>query len=195
MNWLQLLINLVVTGILLYVFQRVIDERSAKRLEKFKAELQSTTFEGETKFTKLHETRVHVLAELYKKLSHISNKLSYLKLSVESEDSGKDILDKIENLSTLINDFQAYFEDNRLSLPQHLCNQLYEFFLHSLDTWINLSHAFVKTELAKRVKKDSKTYIEDSKRLIIKASSEIDEELTPLIGEIEKEFRTLLGSI
>jgi hypothetical protein len=76
------LVNLVVTGILLYVFQRVIDERSAKRLEQFKAELQSTNFEKEIKFSKLHETRVRVLVEFYKKLTQISKILLSLKLTL-----------------------------------------------------------------------------------------------------------------
>jgi len=48
MDWLQVFVNLVLTGILLYVFQKVIDERSARRLEEFKAELKSTAFEKET---------------------------------------------------------------------------------------------------------------------------------------------------
>jgi hypothetical protein len=89
MDWLQIFVNLVLTGVLLYVFQRVLDERSAKRLEEFKAELKATAFEKEIKFSKLHETRVQVLAEIRKKLLHMSDILSSLKLVVTSDKSEK----------------------------------------------------------------------------------------------------------
>ena len=169
MDWLQLLINLVVTGILLYVFQRMIDERSAKRLEKFKAELQSTTFEKEIKFSKLHETRMQVLAELYKRVSRIDKQLLSLKINIEFD---KDVQDEIEKFNVSIDDFQAYFDENRLSLPERLCTKLYAFYAYSIGAWSNLSTGYITKDYAKRVKEDREFNMEDAKQSLLRGSFE-----------------------
>lgn len=86
MDWLQVFVNLIVTGILLYVFQRVIDERSEKRLEQFRSELRTLPHEQDTKFSKLHEVRSDVIANLYKRLVEVRKKLISLKNVLSSKE-------------------------------------------------------------------------------------------------------------
>jgi len=194
MDLLQILVNLVLTGILLYVFQRVIDERSAKRLEKFKAELQSTAFEKEVKFSKLHEARVQILSELYKKLSRIKNELFLLKLIAESDGLDENIQQKLDRFNVSIDDFQDYFEDNRLSLPEDLCGQLYSFLLYAANAWSNLSKAYMIKDYLTNAEDDKEGNVEHYKKSLSSGSSKINDHLVPLIQEIEKEIRSLIGS-
>ena len=194
MDWIQIFVNLILTGVLLYVFQRVVDERSARRLEEFKAELKSTAFEKEIKFSKLHETRMQVLAELYRQLSHISKTLGSLKRVIKLDDPDENVQEKINSCRNSIDDFRAYVDDNRLSLPTRLYMQLYMFYVYSTGVWSDFSMAYVHIYFSQRVDEDNQFYMEDAKQRLIVASSTMDDKLVPLNNEIEREFRALLGS-
>jgi hypothetical protein len=194
MDWLQILVNLILTGVLLYVFQRVIDERSARRLEEFKAELKSTAFERETKFSKLHEKRLQVLAELYRKLSHVNSNLSAMKLTAESGIPDDHMKLLIDDFNKAIDEFSAYLSENRLYLPDHLCDQLYLYWAYSIGVWSNLSTSYITNDHSTRVNEGKEAYMEDARQSLIKASVKIREKLDPLNKVIEKEFRDLIGS-
>lgn len=194
MDWLQIFVNLLFTGILLYVFQKAIDERSVKRLEEFKTGLRSTAFEQETKFSQLHEKRLQVLADLYKKLSHVSSDLSAMKLTLESEISDDHMVSLIEDFNSAIDDFYKYFSENRLYLPDALCNQLYIYWVYSIGVWSNLSTSYITKDYSTRTDEDKEFYAKDAKEGLVKASVKITEKLNPLNEAIEKEFRKLIGS-
>ena len=113
MDWLQVFVNLVLTGILLYVFQRVIDERSVRRLEKFKAELKSESFEKETRFSKLHEKRLDIIAELYGKLYRVRDTLSAFLMvfqqQVNAKESGTEkVKEKWNEAWNTLEEFKIY---------------------------------------------------------------------------------------
>ena len=78
MDWLAFLSNITVTGILLYVFQKIIDERSSRRLAEFERNLQASLFEHQTRFEKLHEERVKIIAKLYSLLVQAQRNLASL---------------------------------------------------------------------------------------------------------------------
>lgn len=137
MDWLQIFVNLVLTGILLYIFQRIIDERSAKRLEKFKAELQSTAFEQETRFSKLHEKRAEVIEELYNKLVKVQRALFSLLYEFASEKNKYDTIGP----SKIIEEFNAYFEANQIYLPENICSHIGRFHTIALSSWLSFVSA------------------------------------------------------
>jgi hypothetical protein len=194
MDWLQIFVNLVLTGILLYVFQRVIDERSARRLEEFKTDLKSTAFERETKFSKLHEKRVGVLAELYTKLSFVRRPLDVAKLLVESQASGvvygEKLPDLINKFSAAIDEFVSFYKGVRLYLPSHLCAQIDLYHRYSMDTWQSLTLRYAVDENLIKTK-DNPSY---SHNLLSEFYS-LSEKLDSLSMAIEKEFRGLIGSM
>jgi hypothetical protein len=196
MDWLQLLVNLVVTGILLYVIQRVFDERSAKRLEKFKTELQSIAFEKDTKFSKLHEMRVQAIAGLQSQLNNLLSELFKTKYGLESEDSisFKEAMKQFLDIKQIIKDSRSFLDDNKLYLPESLYEKLYNFYAQSLMTEIGFTISRLSNDIASKTEEDKETYIEDHKKELLKASSELAEKILPLMKEIEIEFRKLLGS-
>ena len=140
MDWKLLLINIVVTGILLYVFQKVIDERASKRTEKFKANLQELLSQRQTQFTKLHKERARVIAKLYKKLFKAERSLLMAYRNTTQLLRGPDIsLDTVREKSKqsfetalkFVLEFQFYFEENCIFLDTSLCTKV-EDVIHEL---------------------------------------------------------------
>lgn len=197
MDWIQVFVNLILTGILLYVFQRVIDERSARRLEKFKAELQSTALEKEVKFSKLHEIRLQVIADVYRRLTNILNQLLHLRYTVEDStlpDSFEKIFEEFQFLRKEMDDFNSYIRDNKLYLPEPLFMKLFSFYINSIGADASLSGALISKDYSSRTTEDRETIMAMYKEELLTGSSVLAEKITPLTKEIEKEFRNLLGS-
>jgi len=150
MDWVQFLVYIAVTGILLYVFQKVIDERVEKRLEKFKTSLQSAAFEHETRFAKLHEERAKIIVELFKLLVIVERSLisssqgihlnadSKLPRNVAIQDS-KNIFEGA--IKSFVN-FQNYFDENRILLSEPLCRKIGELNQQYSDTLSDLEGSF-----------------------------------------------------
>jgi hypothetical protein len=192
MDWLQIFVNLILTGILLYVFQRFIDERSSERLEKFKADIQTMILEKQTKFENLHEKRTEVVAELYRRLLQIRNLLYSVKSNIEAKK-------KEDEKSTYgayleIRTFYEYFDQNRLYLPETLCNKIGTFHRDLLGAHLALVSAEGNMMFASLNDPDAKKFSEEYAQDLQKFTSQMDQKTLPQIGEIEKEFRNLLGS-
>lgn len=197
MDWLQVFVNLILTGILLYIFQKVIDERSAKRLEQFKAELQSNALEKEVKFSKLHEIRIQVIADVYRRLTSILNQLLHLTYIVEasrSPDSFEKIFEKIQSVRKEMDNFDSYLKDNKLYMPESLFDKLSSFYLNSFFASSSLIMTLISKDYSSRTDEDKEAIIATNKEQLLSGSSALVEKIIPLTMEIEKEFRKLLGS-
>src|SRR3972149_615711 len=66
------LANAIVTGIIVYLIQKRIESSYTKKLEEFRARLQLSNFEQQTKFAKIHAKRVEALENLYQKFVIVS---------------------------------------------------------------------------------------------------------------------------
>lgn len=191
MDWVQVFVNLVLTGILLYVFQRVIDERSAKRLENFKTELQLNTFERQTKFSKLHERRAQVIEEIYRKLLNVLSDLVMLKNSIQlAESKSKEIDDAVTKTYETIREFMDYFNGNQLYLPESLCTKIIVLYVDVSQVHLNLLSIRENKKSVMNDKIQNKRYWDE----LAQTSTVLADKITPLIKEIEREFRNLLGS-
>ena len=191
MDWVQVFVNLVLTGILLYVFQRVIDERSAKRLENFKTELQLNTFERQTKFSKLHERRAQVIEEIYRKLLNVLSDLVMLKNSIQlAESKSKEIDDAVTKTYETIREFMDYFNGNQLYLPETLCTKIIVLYVDVSQVHLNLLSIRENKKSVMNDKIQNKRYWDE----LAQTSTVLADKITPLIKEIEREFRNLLGS-
>ena len=198
MDWLQVFVNLALTGILLYVFQKIIDERSAKRLEIFKTELRSTSFEGEIKFSKLHEIRSAVIAELYQKLFRLREALVSLKLFLEDPDFYIDVAvdKKLGDASEVGEEFRVYFQANRLYIPENICNQIDSIYNQFSETIENLSKASLDMRLSKMSNTTALAlkHRENHNQGLLRVSRAVNEQINPLLKQLESDFRNILGS-
>ena len=75
-----------------------------------------------------------------------------------------------------------------------LCKQLDEYYEKSKQSNVTLLLAFFNDELSRLVIEGPDTPGNASKQQLIEVTSVLSEQITPLLVEIEKEFRNLLGS-
>ena len=59
--------NAVVTGVIVFLFQKRTENSFARKLEEFKAHLAYSNFEQQQRFSAMHPKRVETLEILYKK--------------------------------------------------------------------------------------------------------------------------------
>jgi hypothetical protein len=190
MDWIQFWLEVVITGVLLYVIQKIFDERASRRLEEFKANLQSAAFEHETRFEKLHERQAEVIAELYKGLVQIQSSLRSFAHAMDS-----DILSHTkgeEGIATkeTIDAFWDYFQEHRIYLPESLGKKIDEFHRQSMLAYIDLFSATISKELSS----DDESYQEKYTKELAEAAGILADGISPVRDDIAREFRGLLGS-
>ncbi len=160
--------------------------KSASAIEQLKSELQITTIEHQVRFSKLHENRAEVIAELYKNLVQAINaNLSaafYKEMSGESE-KGKEFIAAVVNLG----EFYDYFNINRIYLSNHLCHMLDEM-------WGNLTAPTYKYRdfLEKKISSGIDLGEEEIKAWDEAWNSMVDD-IPPIRQVLENEFRSILG--
>ena len=129
MNWVDLLQKLgtfaIASGLLLWAIKSLVSQSLARDIEKFKADLRSTSFEHETRFARLHETRAQIITELYKRLVQTEEAIRSLLLRDTGEDFPEVADDeKIEKLHSAtgkkIWDLERFFDEHRLYFDDEL---------------------------------------------------------------------------
>jgi hypothetical protein len=195
MDWLTVLSNVatfaVVSGILAWLIRKLFGIYIAKDLESFKVQLRTThdreierlradlrvaSFEHETRFAKLHEKRVEIMAELYGRLAQLNllmnrlvNPLHPLTEALEKEvgESG--------------NAFREYYLKNRIYFNEHVCKQLDSINGKFWSAWVDYHRSLSKGLDAKQ-----------SYEYLSKSFTTINQEVPPVLKEIEGVFRELL---
>lgn len=191
MDWLAILVNLVITGILLYVFQKAIDERSEKRMEKFKAELRENTYVQETKFSKLHEKRFVAISEIYQLILKMQSVLSFALVIVYDIDNKKERDKRLKDVLSAETELREYFNENKLFLPDPLCNNIEEFLSWTMRANFELLLANPNENTSGRKNFPDN---EHNHKKFLKAMETINNRIEPLTRDIEKKTRELIGS-
>jgi len=194
MDWVVFLVDIVVTGILLYSFQRVIDERADKRMAEFKADLQAAAFEHQTRFAKLHEERAKIIAELYKKLTRVEYSLLFssqgIHLRADLELPRDIAVDESKRLfeSALkrVSEFQEYFDENRVFLSKPLCVKIENMAEKFSATLADLEQTFEPTPPGTEGPGPAIM-------AVWRAAKKVRVIIPSVKQDIEQEFRSLLG--
>ena len=157
----------------------------AKDLEKFKAGLQQAGIEHQIRFSKLHEKRATVLAELYKLLVEANWHVSEFTSPMQFGDP-----DRKQQYADAINGVAAYFrffDQHRIWLPPELCIPLEDFATQlrapaiRLGVYLRIPHPTEKT-------------LQEEQAVWDKAWQAVSSDIPKLRSAIEAEFRTLLGA-
>ena len=99
---------------------------SSSTSERLKHDLQVTALEHQVRFSRLHERRAEVIAELYSLL--VEAQLASHRFVSTGDYAGDP--PKREKYATAMNkaaDFYRYFDKNRIYLPEKLCDKLETF--------------------------------------------------------------------
>jgi hypothetical protein len=157
-----------------------------KDLEKFKGQLQLAAIEHEIRFSKLHEKRARVIAQLYKLLVKATWEAE--SFTTPMEWAGEP--DKKEKYVTAQNAIAAYFrffDQHRVFLSPSLCTQLENFAKEvrgpviSFGVWVRHDHLSGKPA-------------EDKNNAWDAAWKKVKDDVPKLRASIEAEFRSLLGA-
>lgn len=99
---------------------------SSSTTEHLKHELQRAALEHQIRFSKLHERRAEVIAQLYGLLveAHWASQ-SFISLAEFSGEPSKQ--EKYAEAMNRAADFYRFFDKNRIWLPEGLCRQLEQF--------------------------------------------------------------------
>jgi hypothetical protein len=108
--------------------------KQAERLKMLESELDKAKFEHQTIFTRLHEKRAEVIAELYRRIvvielwvQHVVSETGIPETFVSVE-AGAEYLDRaLGHISINQQDLAGYFNLNRLYLDAELCDKLVDF--------------------------------------------------------------------
>ena len=157
-----------------------------KDLEKFKGQLQLAATEHQIRFSRLHEKRAEVIAELYKLL--VKSTWEAESFTSPMEWSGEpDKKDKYISATNAIAEYFRFFDQHRIYLSPALCAKLEEFAqklrLPVIQFGVWLRHEYLTDDAAK---KKNETW--DS------AWDSVKNDVPSLREAIEAEFRMLLGS-
>jgi hypothetical protein len=181
MDWIQIVVTPLVTGVLVFLIQLLLQERMKRRL---------TTFE--TQFSKLHERRAEAIAKLYDLLVQIEYGLRATVYAASVDVVGswdQRIAKRLQLTDEAIKEFEDYFQRHRIYLPKSLAVDIQRFIAQSKATWI--SCALGTSHQGEPPPDDSQ---QEQPEVDLKdASEEIKEKIAPLKTGIEDEFRELLG--
>ena len=190
MNWMQFLLDVVITGALVYVIQTVFDERASRRLEEFKTNLRSAAFEHETRFARLHERQAEVIAELYKRLVRLQSNLRSFAHTIDSEVLNYTKREQDKATGESLDAFRDYFREHRIYLPESLGERIEEFWRLSMLAYAELAWADLSQDLASDDESYSEQYIQE----LANASQVLADKISPVRDDIAQEFRKLIGS-
>jgi len=108
------------------VFKTTLKTEAEAASQKLRHELEKATIEHQVRFSKLHEKRAEVIAELYSLLVQaywdISSFVSPIEWSGEPNKQ-----EKYAKAMNSVADFYRYFDRHRIYIPEDLCSQIDEF--------------------------------------------------------------------
>lgn len=169
-------------------FRATLATESSATVEKVKHELQLVAVEHQVRYSKLHEKRADVIAELYRLLVEAfwagSGFVSPLELAGEPK-----IQEKYVTAMNSSADFFRFFEIHKIYLPAPLCEKL-ETFVRGMrnkaigfGVWIQQGDAHL---LPNTVEQKHKAWID--------AWEYFEKEVPPARAALEAELRALLGA-
>lgn len=210
MTWINLLRDLGVFTIVAYIIQRIIDNSSNRKLEKYKQELDFTirgyqlTLDRDlvryksdlnlhlSRQTSLHEKRLTIIDEMYKKLVQLDSTMRAMTgIHVVVEDGEKEQQERVNKAQEAFADYNNYFLFHKLYFNKATSELLEsirkEYFSANWDFFeLKRMQSFTGGQLSKEGFKESYTKVQD-------ASKRIREDIPKTLEILEDEFRKLLG--
>lgn len=154
------------------------------QIERLKNSLQMAALEHQVRFSKLHERRAEVIAELYKRLGEIYAE-GRLFVYMASDSSKPN--ERWEQYNAAYKNNWAlvrFIEDHRIYLPICACDLL--------DKYVRtLNQAVIDTQVYGAV--DSPTFLHEKKEAIRNAFIAIEQDVPKIKQLLEQEFRALLS--
>lgn len=155
---------------------------SALEVEKLKADLAIASAERHLRFSQLHEKRAVVIAETYALLRKLLSRMSeYVKIFEPAGDKPRD--ERRAEAANAHRDFIEYYAANSIFIPRIANDKL-----HAINKEITKTYYefFYQVDTNKNQNRDdADTWL--------KVFNRMNEEIPTALGELEDEFRQVLG--
>jgi len=154
-------------------------------IERLKNSLQMVAVEHQVRFSKLHEKRAEVIAELYKRLVDVH---WHGRMFVFSSEHNRTPSQQKESEKTAqeVLDVTLFIEQHRIYLPESVCALLDKFVGY-------IRHNVHATGIFTRVQYPSVQTLEHSEKTFTKAYEEFEKDIPAALKALEIEFRKILG--
>jgi len=154
-------------------------------IERLKSSLQIIATEHQVRFSKLHEKRAGIIADLYKKLVDLHRSGELFVITRENNpDPAKE--KEFGELRQKMSEFQQFYEQHQIYLPLHVCDS-FESLLSEITGKILAAGIFG------RIEHPSEHTSRSSEDAFTKAYAAFDEKIPAARMALEGEFRKMLG--
>jgi hypothetical protein len=168
-------------------FKANLESASQITIERLRADLRLTAFEHEVRFSRLHDKRAEILAELYSLLvAAVSENKSYASQSDSGSLAKK--REKYGRAADATDEFFKYYDRRRIYLPEPICEMLDSFDLQ-------LRRPTSKFWAFGRIEDPSPETFQKMNEAWDRAWESVTNDIPKLRAAIEIEFRRLLGAL
>jgi hypothetical protein len=167
-------------------FKNDLAAASTQATERLKHELQMAAKGHEVRFSKLHERRAKVVAEIYGLLVEVEWAAQSLVAVVEVVGE-KSKREKYVIAFNKAGDFFQCFEKNRIYLPKELCDELERFVRE-------MRFEVIKVGTFLRIEHPNEHMVQEQAKVWARAGEYMQKEAPAAKAALEMEFRRLLGA-
>jgi hypothetical protein len=154
-------------------------------IERLKSSLQIVAMEHQVRFTKLHEKRAEIIADLYKKLIDLHRHAEYFVMTRENNsDPAKD--KEFREIQQEMADFQKFYQEHQIYLPLDVCTSL-ENLLSEITGNVWAAGIFG------RIEHPGEQTVLSSQEAFTKGYAAFEEKIPAARKALENEFRKMLG--
>ncbi len=203
MDWTVFLTSVGVSGALFATFafltRSVILHYLSKDIDRHKAELLRTTNEHQIRFNRVYEKQAEVIAEFYRRLVTAKRLLGCLRLTDSQTLTNKDKA-MAEDAFSAYWDALTYFDNHALYFDDQVCQKVLVLNMKMLK-YTSFFSGLVEM-MQNRFTEEERQQLNSMKiegvgieRHLIETWKTMDDEIAPLLRDLVKEFRGLLGVI
>ena len=173
----------VVVAAVAWLLRTVIAQGFARDIQRFKSDLDRESFEHQQRFSTIHQRQAEVISNLYGKIAESKSVIANLVGIFQH--GGQSLMEKKQKAADSYNDMKDYFYKNRIFLPRETADKAETLLITLRDILIEFDTAQMGNE----------EYKPDTTGLWLQAHNRLQEEVPPVLEELENEFKELLGFI
>jgi len=155
-------------------------------IERLKNSLQMVALEHQVRFSKLHETRAKVIAELYAQLVDVQYAGYRYVLSGGHAPGNPAQDDEFAKTYAKVNELFFFIEDHQIYLPERICDLLKDF-VEAVRTSVNVSRVYGS------ISYPTPEAREENIRKLMKAAQAFEGHIPAVRKALQDEFRKILG--
>ena len=157
---------------------------SQMEVTKFKAQIEKTAFEHKVIFSRLHDKRAEVIAELYSKIAILYREMTvFIKMALACEEAARK--NKLKKLWQVVNDFRDIYERNKIFLNANVCLKI-----EKLDNAMSVPVSKLVMHLEMYEQNNDISPVFEAWK---EGEQKIEEIVNVVKKELEDEFRETLG--